>query len=133
MQLKFKEDPREWRKQALLTALGLALASSLLRWRKVLTSHLWLVVLAAAAVFAAAALLKPAWFRGYYRFAMRFGYFFSKIFGFLALVVFFLFILTPVGLILRLAGKDPLQMKRPLDARTYWQPTREPNALDRLF
>jgi hypothetical protein len=133
MKLRLKEDPKEWRKQALLTALGLALASSLLRWRRVLAPHPWLAVLVFAAAFAAASIVKPIWFRGYYRLAMRFGYFFSQIFGFVALVVFFLFILTPVGLILRLAGKDPLQLKRPLKATTYWQPAREPNPLDRLF
>ena len=133
MKLRFKEDPKEWRKQALLTAFGLALVSTLLRWRKELTPHLWLAVLTFAAAFAAVAILKPAWFRGYYRLAMRFGYFFSKIFGWVALVSFFFLVLTPVGLILRLAGKDPLQLKRPLKATTYWQPAREPNPLDRLF
>jgi hypothetical protein len=133
MKLRFKEDPKEWRKQALLTTLGLALVSSLLRWRKAIPSHLWLAVLTFAAAVAATAILKPAWFRAYYRLAMRFGYFFSKIFGFVALVAFFVVILTPVGLILRLAGKDPLQLKKPLKAKSYWQPAREPNPLDRLF
>lgn len=133
MKLKFKEDPREWRKQAQLTALGLALVSSVLRWRKVLTPQMWLAALTFAAIVALAAQAKPRWFRGYYRLAMRFGFHFSKIFGFLALVGFFLFILTPAGLLMRLAGKDPLQLKRPVKTATYWQSAREPNPLDRLF
>jgi hypothetical protein len=64
---------------------------------------------------------------------MRFGYASSRVFGFVALVAFFIFILTPVGLVLRIAGKDPLHLKRPLNTDTFWQPARTPNPLDRLF
>jgi hypothetical protein len=133
MKLKFKEDPKEWRKQALLAAFGIALISSVLRWRRVLTPHVWLAVLAVSALLAVCSCLRPAWFRCYYRLSMRFGYASSRVFGFIALVVFFMFILSPVGLALRIAGKDPLQLKRPLNADTFWQPARDPNPLDRLF
>jgi hypothetical protein len=49
------------------------------------------------------------------------------------LILFFILILTPLGLILRLAGKDPLQLKRPPDAGTCWHQARESSSLDRLF
>jgi hypothetical protein len=133
MKLKSKEDPKEWRKQALLAALGIALISSVLRWRRVLGPHVWLGVLAVSALLALGACLRPRWFRGYYRLSMRLGYASSRVFGFIALVVFFIFILTPVGLVLRIAGKDPLQLKRPVNTDTFWQPARDPNPLDRLF
>ena len=45
MKLKFKEDPKEWRKQALLTAPGLAILSSVLHWRHVLSAQVWLIIL----------------------------------------------------------------------------------------
>jgi predicted acyltransferase len=133
MNLKLKEEPREWRKQALLAILGLAVLSSLLRWRRVLPQHLWLAVLVVLAGGVICAWLRPSWFRGYYRFSMRLGFVVSQAMGFVALVFFFLFILTPVGFILRLAGKDPLQLKRPADATTFWQPARSDSPLDRLF
>jgi hypothetical protein len=133
MKLRFKEDPREWRKQVLLTALGVAIASSIFRWRKVLSPHVWLAALAFAAVLTVAALLKPEWFRSYYRLSMRIGFFFSKVFGFVALAVFFAFILTPVGLIMRLAGKDTLQLKRQNSVTTFWHPSKDCSPLDRLF
>ena len=133
MKLKFKEDPKEWRKQALLAAFGIALISSVLRWRRVLTPHVWLCILTVSMLLAGCACLRPKWFRGYYRLSMRLGYASSRVFGFIALVVFFIFILTPVGLALRIAGKDPLQLKRPLNADTFWQSARDPNPLDRLF
>jgi Saxitoxin biosynthesis operon protein SxtJ len=133
MKLKLKEDPKEWRKQALLAALGLAVLCSLLRWRRVLPQHAWLAVLAALGLVAISTLLQPRWFRGYYRFSMRVGFAISQVIGFVALVLFFCFILTPVGWFLRLAGKDPLQLKRPADPTTFWRPTKDPGPLDRLF
>jgi hypothetical protein len=133
MKLIFKEDPKDWRKQALLAAFGIALISSVLRWRRVLTPHVWLTVLAVSALLAVCSCLRPNWFRGYYRLSMRLGFASSRILGFVALVLFFIFILTPVGLVLRIAGKDPLQLRRPSGTETFWQSARQPNSLDRLF
>jgi hypothetical protein len=133
MKLKLKEEPGEWRKQALLAVVGLAVLSSLLRWRRVLPPHLWLAVLVVLGIMALGALLRPRWFRGYYRFSMRVGFVISQAMGFVALVLFFLFILTPVGFILRLAGKDPLQLKRRAEVTTFWQPAKNDSPLDRLF
>ena len=133
MKLNFKEDPKEWRKSALLTALGLALISSLLRWRKHLPVNVWCGVLALVGLVAVGAVLQPRWFRGWYRLSLRLGFYSSQFIGRCVLVVFFIFVLTPLGLVMRLAGKDPLQLKRPLNAATYWRPARECNPLDRLF
>lgn len=133
MKLKLKEDPKEWRKQALLAALGLAVLCSLLRWRRVLPQNVWLAVLVALGLVAMSTLLRPRWFRGYYRFSMRVGFAISQVIGFVALVLFFCFILTPVGWVLRFAGKDPLQLKRPAEATTFWQPAKSDSPLDRLF
>jgi len=133
LKLNFKEDPKEWRKSALLTALGLAIISSLLRWRKHLPVNVWGVVLAVLAIVAVCAVLQPRWFRGWYRLSLRLGFYSSQFIGRCVLLVFFIFILTPLGWILRLMGKDPLQLKRPPNAKTYWHPARECNPLDRLF
>lgn len=133
MKLNLKDEPKEWRKSAVLTALGLALLSSLLRWRHGLTPAGWQIVLGSLAVVVVAALLQPRWFRGYHRFSMRLGFVVSQVIGRVLLVLFFLFILTPAGLLLRLAGKDPLQLKQPRAATSYWQKARDTAPLDRLF
>ena len=133
MKLKFKEDPKEWRKQALLTALGLAILSSVLHWRHVLSAQVWLIILGVLTVGALCALVKPSWFRGYYRFSMRLGFVVSQFIGRAVLLVFFLLIVTPMGWLLRLAGKDALQLKRPRDSRTYWHRAKDCSPLDRLF
>ena len=133
MKLNLKDKPSEWRKSALLAAFGLALMSSLLRWRHVLTDQLWLIGLSLLGGIALAAGLRPRWFRGYHLFSMRLGFAISRILGRVVLTLFFIFILTPMGWALRLAGKDPLQLKRPANAETYWQPSKERGPLDRLF
>ena len=133
MKLNLKEDPKEWRKSALLTALGLTLLSTVLRWRHVLSANTWHAALAVLAVVALAAWLQPGWFRGWYRFSMRLGFALSQFIGRVVLLVFFLLVMTPLGWLLRLTGKDPLQLKRPSDARSYWHPARDCSPLERLF
>ena len=133
MKLRFKEDPREWRKSVLLPALALAILSSLLRWRKHLPANHWYLFLAVLALISVCAMLQPQWFRGWYRFSQRVGFYSSQFTGRCVLLILFIFILTPLGLILRLLGKDPLQLQRPSDAITYWRPAKESSRLDQLF
>ena len=133
MKLNFKEDPKEWRKSALLTVLGLAILSSLPRWRRHLPVNFWCAALALAGLMAICAVWQPRWFRGWYRLSLRLGFYSSQLIGRCVLAVFFIFILTPVGLVLRLAGKDSLQLKRPPDAKTYWDQCKDCSPLDRLF
>jgi hypothetical protein len=133
MELNLKDEPREWRKSAVLAALGLALISSVLRWRHVLGSRVWLILLCILAIIAVCAILQPRWFRAYHLLSMRLGFAVSRILGRILLMLFFLFVLTPLGWILRGMGKDSLQLKRLPDATTYWQRSKEISPLDRLF
>lgn len=133
MKPNLKDEPKEWRKSALVTALGLALLSSLLRWRGFLTDKIFFPVLVALAAVAITASFQPRWFRGYHLLSMRLGLAVSRFIGYVALVLFFIFVLTPIGLILRLLGKDALQLKPPQRAATYWQPAKDRSPLERLF
>ncbi len=133
MKLNLKDEPKEWRKSALMAALGLVILSSLLRWRHVVADKTWFALLALFGVMAICALWQPRWFRGYHRFSMKLGFAVSRFFGRVMLVLFFFFILTPVGLILRLVGKDALQLKPRRGAATHWQTAKDYSPLDRLF
>jgi hypothetical protein len=133
MKPNLKDEPKEWRKCALMTALGLAILSSLLRWRHVLADKNWFALLTVFGVLAMGALWRPRWFRGYYRFSTKLGFAVSQFIGRLILVLFFFFILTPVGLILRLAGKDTLQLKSGGKTTSRWQTAKDYSPLDRLF
>ena len=133
MKLRFKEDPREWRKSVLLTVVGLALLSSLLRWRRVLSGTTWLIGLVLLAVIAGLAFLAPRCFRGYYRVSMRLGFALSQVVARIVLFLVFLFLVTPLGILFRVAGKDLLRLKRRKDTNSYWTPARETSPLDRSF
>lgn len=133
MKLNFKEDSKEWRKSALMSALALLILSSLLRWRKILPPDAWCVLLALLAIAAFSAVLQPRWFRGYYRLSLRLGFYSSQFIGRCVLSVLFILIVTPLGLMFRLAGKDPLQLKRSRNAATYWHQAKDCGPLDRLY
>lgn len=132
MKLRLLEDPKEWRKNALLTAGGVAFLSSVLRWRKILSTPAWLALLAVAALSAVAAVLAPRWFRGFYRVSHRLGFYLASALGFVVLSLFFVFIITPMGLILRACGQDPLRLKRRPE-ESYWRRAPDQSPLDRLF
>src|ERR1035437_2306311 len=112
MKLIYKEDPKEWRKSALLAALGLAILSSFLRWRRHLPVNFWYALLALLGLVAICAVLQPRWFRGWYRLSLRLWFFSHPVLCRCVLGVFFIFILRPLGWVLRLMGKNPLQLKR---------------------
>lgn len=133
MKLKLKEEPKEWRKAMWMGALGLAIFSSLLRWRRVLPAGWWMVILCCLALLAVTAALRPRWFRGYYRFTAKVGFGLSQGAGRVVLALFFFLIVVPVGMVLRMAGKDPLRLRKPNGAESYWSQARGKSSLDRLF
>ncbi len=133
MNIRFKEEPKEWRKNVWLTALGLALVSSFLRWRHVLSNSGWAVILALLLLASLLAAFQPRWFRPYYRFSMRAGFWLSQILARVFLSIIFVIVIVPLGLLLRLMGKDPLRLKRRPNVSSYWTDARETSPLDRLF
>ncbi len=133
MKPKYQEDPKEWRKSTLLSAVALAVLSSLLRWRRVLPAGVWLGVVGAMACVALLAVIQPRWFRGYYRVSAWLGFYLAQALGRVCLMLVFVLLLVPLGLVLRVMGKDLLRLKRAPTASTYWVPAKEASPLDNLF
>jgi len=78
----------------------------------------WAVI--AASLFALAALTKPALLAGLNRLWTRLGILLGKIISPIALAIVFYGVVTPVGALMRLSGKDPLRLRRDPDADSYW-------------
>lgn len=133
MKIRYKEDPRAWRKSTLLTVLGLALLSSLLRWRRVLGSEVWLGALAVLSCVAAAACIRQGAFRAYYRFSTWAGFWSSQAVARVILTLMFFLIFLPAGLLMRLLGKDPLHLRRRGGTTSYFVSAKASSPLDRLF
>ena len=76
--------------------------------------------MAASALFALTAMLKPALLAGLNRRWMKLGILLGKIVSPIALGLLFYGVVTPIGLMMRLTGKDPLRLKFDRGADSYW-------------
>jgi hypothetical protein len=82
--------------------------------------------LAIAAAFALVAQLRPELLAGMNRQWMRLGLLLGRIVSPVALGILFYLVLTPLGALMRLAGKDPLRRKLDTAAPSYWLPRKPP-------
>jgi hypothetical protein len=83
----------------------------------------WSIVVAAP--FCLATLVAPKLLAPVNRLWFRFGLILHRIVSPLMMAVIFYGVITPVGLVLRLTGKDPLRLRRDSSSASYWIP-REP-------
>ena len=133
MKLKLQENPNEWRKFTAVMAGALAVIAWLLHARKVLPRESIFGVWVVLAVTLVVGLVVPRWFRGFYRAGMTVSFHIGQVMGKVLLTFFFLFLLTPLSLLLRLLGQDLLKLKRNKTATSYWQPAKTNREFDRLF
>ena len=133
MNIKYKEEPRAWRKSTWFTLLPLLVVSAILRWRGILSSGACTAAMGVLVCIGFLAWARPHWFRLYYRFSTWAGFWSSQCVSRVVLAVIFAIVLIPAGLLTRLLGKDPLHLKRSRNTTTYWSPARKSSPLDRLF
>jgi len=90
-----------------------------------------------AAVFAVIALTKPTLLAGFNRLWIKLGLLLGKFVSPIALGILFFGVLTPIGIVMRLVGKDPLRLKRDAAAGSYWiqrkPPGPPPNSMTNQF
>ena len=133
MKLKLKEEPREWLKFTGVMALAGAIVAFALWRRHVVSREVFFGVLSSLAVALAICAARPRWFRGFYRAGMTASWHVGQVMGGVLLTILFLLLVTPLGLLLRLMGKDLLELKRRPDAASYWRVAKKPGPLDRQF
>jgi hypothetical protein len=130
---KLKENPKEWWKFTAVMALALAVVAAMLQRRKIISREMLFGVIGLLALALLGCALRPKWFRGFYRAGMTISFHAGQVIGGVLLTIFFLAVLTPIGLGLRLLGKDLLRLKRRPGARSYWLSARTTNRFDRQF
>lgn len=133
MKLKLKEDPKEWFKFTAVMALVVVVIAALLIRSKVLPPLALLYVGILLHFTLVTCWMRPVWFRGFYRAGMTLSFRVGQVMGFVWLSIFYLLVVTPLGLVLRLAGKDLLALKRARGTGSYWRVSRPPGSFDRLF
>ena len=108
---------------------GIALWQFLVRGR----TSLGLSLAALALVVGLTGLTRPEWVRwiyvGWMVLAFPIGWTVSQV----MLLLMFFGLFTPIGLVFRLIGRDPLQRARPSGRESYWDPKPAPTDLRRYF
>jgi Saxitoxin biosynthesis operon protein SxtJ len=82
--------------------------------------------LGVAVVLALIAAMMPSLLTGPNRLWIKLGVLLGKLVSPVALGVLFYGVLSPIGVVMRIAGKDPLRLKRDPGAASYWIPRRPP-------
>lgn len=80
--------------------------------------RLW--ALAVAAAFLGAALIRPALLAPLNRLWFRFGLLLGRVTNPLIMGLVFFLVITPMAVIMRLRGKDPLRLRPDREAKSYW-------------
>jgi hypothetical protein len=133
MKLKLSDDPHQWRTFMLQLCVLLLLLDCWFVWRGTIHTDLWLQLLMGLVVLAFTAWLRPRWFRGAYRIGMTVSAWLGDKMGRVILTLIFVFIFVPLGWALRLAGYDPLALRKPREANSYWHPARKAGRLDQMY
>jgi hypothetical protein len=131
--LRLSEKPLEWIKFTAVIGVALNGVLGLLWWKGVLPGVVCLVAAGVAISAVIAAVIRPNRFRGFYRGGMRFSFQIGQVMGKILLTVFFFALVTPMGLLLRLLGKDLLRLRKNPDLTTYWQNAKTSREFDRMY
>lgn len=117
---QLKCDRREFQKFAFVVSSALLIWAILLFWLGK-SSGPTFVLSSITVVLLLAALLRPSVLKPIYKAWMFFALLLGALVSRMILTVFFYIILTPIGIMMRVCGKDPLSLKRPEKRTSYWQ------------
>ena len=132
MKLRLKEDPKEWRNFTLIFCV-VVLALCALGARKGVGREIVAGGCGAAAIVGLVAIWYPPAFRGFYRGAMTVSFHIGQVVGKVILGAIYLVVVTPIGLALRLAGKDLLELRGKKEKASYWKEARRIGDFERQF
>lgn len=133
MKLKLKEDSREWQKFAAVLCVLLGGVGYLAIRRGVLPQSALFVLGGLIGLVLISSWICPRAYRGIYRGGMTVSFKLGQVMGQVLLTLLFFLILCPLGLLLRLLGKDLLRMRRGSPGESYWQAARDGRDFDRMF
>ena len=109
----------ELRRFGCVMAAAAGVVAALLWWRSRPAAP-WFAVVAAA--FLLTVLVRPAVLRPVERVWMRFAEILSAVMTRVILVLTFFLVITPLGVVMRLLGKDPLRLRPDPGAQSFWVP-----------
>ena len=125
---RIKTGPGECRRFAWTIGPVLLLLGGWLWWKQAPAGP-WL--LGAGSLVLGIGLLSPAWLKWPWLAWMTVGLVLGTLMSAVVLTLFFYLILTPVGWMARLSGKDFLELRKRTEADSYWRPRKEAPSRER--
>ena len=132
VKLKLKEDPKEWRNFTLLFCV-VVLVLCALAARKGVSRQVVVTGCALAGIVGLVAIWYPPAFRGFYRLVMGISFRVGQVMGKVMLGAVYILVVTPIGLTLRVARKDPLEIRRRKEKASYWKEARRTGDFEKQF
>jgi len=119
IRINWNPSDHELRKFGIAILIGFALIGCLFWWKISLAVAFWIWGISAFAGILA--LIAPPFSKPIYHVWMGMAFVMGTTISFLIVLTIFYMIITPVGLIMRLFGRDPLKLKKASFAEnTYW-------------
>jgi hypothetical protein len=131
--LRLKEQPIEWIKFTAVIGIAVNAILWMIWWQGLLHDAIPVTTSALAILAVVIASLRPYWFRGFYRGGMMVSFQIGQVIGKVLLTLFFFLLVTPMGLLLRLFGKDLLNLKAPKNESSCWHTAKSSREFDRMF
>ena len=134
MRYRLKKNPNDWKKYLISLTVMLSMVVGLLFWKSFITWPAACISWSLIALLLIFGLFSNSVSGAVYRGAMAVGYRLGQIFGSVFLFLFFTFLIIPLGLCLRLIGKDLLRFKefKNVSIKTYWVASKKPETLDQM-
>src|SRR5260370_16458767 len=119
MKPRLTENPKDWLKFTAAIWIVVRLVIAALTGRG--TIHREVMCLLLLVPFGAflVGLVRPRWFRGFYRGGMTLSFWLGQVMSRVLLTVLFLLVVTPLGLIVRLLAKHLLHLKHNQSSQSY--------------
>jgi len=114
---KIKSNKKEWRKFGLTVGFVLGLLGLFLAWRG---NNLYPYFLAVSGALVVFGLVIPKILNPIHKIWMTFAFFLGWIMSYVLLTIIFFLLVTPLGLLARLMGKDFLDRKFRKNETSYW-------------
>ncbi len=133
LQLNTKPSDRQLRQFAGMVLPLAALIIAALLWLKFDQPTAALVFIGVTVPLCIAGYFRPALVRPVYVAWMVAAYPIGWVISHLVIGVIFFLVVTPIGLVMRLVGRDPLNRKFDLESETYWKPRKSSDDPARYF
>ncbi len=133
IELKLNPSPEEMRRFSGLWFPGFLVLLGLLAWHRSGLGGGTLGLVAAAGCVATATILSGTFARLLYFGCIYAAYPIGWVVSHLLLMGIYYLVMTPIGLLIRATGRDPLHRRFEESADTYWSPRKQPSNVRRYF